>query len=248
MVSRRPVSAVAVQQNPVSLGVKTELSMVDRSVSTSLISTAARHGLKDIVGDVLETGLDQVVTDGLLRDIPVINTVANLLKVGVSVSEELFFRKLTRFLGELEKVPLEEREKLLLRYPEGSEAQAELGERLLLLLEKMDQVQKPVILARFFTAFVREQVDLQTFSRLSVALSRFNLDLLPSLIWQYQREGDPVDFTEDFHHEHALSGLLTVRLAGSGAFRGSAQYTHNEIGRLFLEIGFGVQSKWYNGP
>ena len=167
----------------------------------------------------------------------------NIVKAGISVSEELFFRKLTRFLIELEKVPIEERSKLLAKYPEGSEEQKELGERLLLLLEKLNQIEKPTVLARFFAAYVREEIDLQTFSRAAHALERFNLDLLPNLAWRYVREGTPADNSEDIQHELALSGLLTAHLSGSGALAGAAMYTNNPIGKLFLRIGFGIEAQ-----
>lgn len=212
-------------------------------ISTALVTTASRNGLKEIAENALEITLDQVINNGVLRDIPVINTLANIVKAGISVSEELFFRKLTRFLVELEKVPVEDRAKLLDKYPEDSDAQKELGERLLLLLEKLNQAEKPTILARFFSAYVREEIDLQTFSRLAHTLERFNLDLLPSLKWRYVREGAPVDNSEDIHHELSLSGLLTAHLSGSGALAGSAGYTNNPIGKLFLRIGFGIEAQ-----
>jgi hypothetical protein len=207
------------------------------TMSKALVRTATRSGLKGIASDALEITLDQVVKEGVLRDIPVVNTLANIVKAGVSVSEELFFRKLSRFLSELEKVPIEERELLLRRYPDGSKAQEELGESLLLLLERLDQIDKPTILARFFLAFVREEIEYKMFSRLAQALARFNLELIRNLRWRYQPEGDPPEFSEEIDHELALAGLLTASLAGSGAIGGSANYVNNSVGRLFVSIG-----------
>lgn len=214
-----------------------------RSITTALVTTAARHGLKEIATNALEITFDQVVKEGVLRDIPVVNTLVNIVKVGVSVSEELFFRKLARFLSELEKVPLVERNKLLEKYPEGSIAQSQLGEQLLLLLDKFNQVEKPTALARFFSAYIREEIDLQTFSRLAHSLEHFNLDLLPSLIWRYTGEGSPADRSEDIQHELSLSGLLTADLSSSGSIGGSAMYINNKIGMQFLTIGFGITCK-----
>jgi hypothetical protein len=214
-----------------------------KSISKALVTTAARHGLKEIAESALEITFDQVIKEGVLRDIPVVNTLANIVKAGVSVSEELFFRKLARFLAELEQVPLSERNKLLEKYPEGSLAQSQLGERLLLLLDKLNQVEKPTVLSRLFSAYIREEIDLQTFSRLAHALENFNLDLLPSLIWRYTGEGNPADKTEDIQHELSLSGLLTAHLSGSGSIGGSAMYINNRIGEQFLTIGFGIACK-----
>ncbi len=211
-----------------------------KSISTALVSTVANHELKEIAEIALQITLDRIVKEGALHDVPVVKTLVNIVKAGISVSEELFFRKLQRFLVELEKIPLNERNRLLAKYPDGSQAQTELGEQLLLVLEKLDQIQKPEILAKFFAAFVREEIDLQMFSRLSYALDRFNIDLLPNLRYRYVRDGSPVDNSEDVLHELALAGLLTVHLSTSGTLGGNAMYANNEIGRLFLKIGFGI--------
>jgi hypothetical protein len=184
--------------------------------------------------------LDHVLSEGVLRDLPIVGMVVKLTTVGQSVAEELFVRKLLRFLVELKGVSADERAKLLTKYPDGTEEQCDLGENLLLALERLDTVQKPALLARFFAAYLREQVDYPTFTRLAKALERFNLALLPHLRWFYTREGITVDVTEDIKHELSLAGLLMAGLTGSGTVNGSAGYYYNSIGKLFLELGYGV--------
>jgi len=207
---------------------------------TALVRTLASRELGDVVFDAAEVALDSGLAEGVLRELPIIGMVVKLAKASQSVAEELFLRQLLRFLVELKAVSVKERATLLRKYPDGSEEQRDLGENLLLALERLDAVQKPALLARFFAAHVREQVDYATFSRLAQALDRFNLSLIPQLRWFYTREGAMMELTEDIQHELSLAGLLTVGLEGSGSIGGGAGYHYSPIGKLFLELGYGV--------
>lgn len=132
---------------------------------------------------------------------------------------------------------------LLQKYPDGSPEQHDLGENLLLALDRIDSVEKPVVLARFFTAYMADQFDYPTFSRLWRSLERFNIALLPQLRWYYTRQGTPLEVSEDLQHEFSLCGLLTVSLEQSGLINGSADYRYSSIGKIFLDVGFGVRSE-----
>jgi len=208
---------------------------------TSLLRTVVGRELGKVVFDGAEVALDSVLTDGVLKELPIVGTVVRLAKAGQSIAEELFLRKLLRFLIELRSVPVEVRAKLLDRHPDGTQEQRDLGENLLLALERLDNVQKPTLLARFFIAYIREEIDYPTFSRLAQALERFNLALTPHLRWFYTREPPVVEVPEEIEHELSLAGLLTVGLEGSGSLGGGAGYHYSSVGRLFLEIGFGVR-------
>ena len=205
--------------------------------------TVASAKLADVVFDAAEVALDENLADGVLKELPIIGTVVKLVHAGQSVSEALFVRKLLRFLTELQSVPTEERRKLLEEYPDSSDKQNALGENLLLALERLDDVEKPKILARFFAAYIKSEIDYMTFTRLARSLERFNLALLPNLRWFYTREEPQVPTPEEVIHELSLAGLVTVSLEGSGTFNGGASYLYSSLGKVFLCIGFGVEVK-----
>lgn len=211
------------------------------SSGRALVRTVAGNQLGDAIFDLAEVALDQNLAEGVLKDVPIVGSLVKLARAGQSVSEELFLRKLARFLADLNSVPIEERERLLEKYPDASEEQRVLGENLLLALERLDDVKKPAILARFFAAYIRSKIDYFTFTRLARALEKFNIELLPNLCWFYTREGPAVENPEEIIHELSLAGLVTVSLEESGTFGGSASYRNSELGKTFLLIGFDVQ-------
>lgn len=212
------------------------------SSGRALVRTVAGNQLSDAIFDLAEVALDQNLAEGVLKDVPIVGALVKLARTGQSVSEELFLRKLTRFLADLNAVPVEVREKLLEQYPDTSEEQRVLGENLLLALERLDDIKKPAILARFFSAYIRSKIDYLTFTRLARALEKFNIELLPNLRWFYTRREPAVETPEEIIHELSLAGLVTVGLEGSGTIGGSASYRYSELGKTFLLIGFDVQS------
>lgn len=120
------------------------------SSGRDLVRTVASNHLGDAIFDVAEVALDHNLSEGVLKEIPFVGTLVRIARAGQSISEELFVRKLVRFLADLKKVPDEDRQKLLDRYPDSSEQQRILGENLLLALERLDDVEKPAVLAKFF--------------------------------------------------------------------------------------------------
>lgn len=213
------------------------------SPGRELVRTVVSPKLADVVFDVAEVALDENLAEGVLKELPIVGAVVKLVHACQSISEALFVRKLLRFLMELQSVPTEEREKLLEKYPDSSEKQKVLGENLLLALERLDDVEKPRILARFFTAYIKTEIDYMTFTRLARALERFNLTLFPNLRWFYTREEPQIETPEEMIHELSLAGLATVSLEGSGAINDSAGYRYSSLGKTFLRIGFGVELK-----
>jgi len=211
------------------------------SSGQALVRTVAKNDLGDAIFGVAEVALDHNLAEGVLRDLPIIGTLVKLARAGHSISEELFVRKLVRFLADLNEVPIEDREKLLEKYPDASAEQTVLGENLLLALERLDDIGKPTILARFFAAYIKATIDYTTFTRLARALEKFNMELLPNLRMFYTQQGMQVETSEEITHELSLAGLVLVQLSGSGTIGGSARYRQSSLGKVFLQLGFDVQ-------
>jgi hypothetical protein len=224
-----------------NLSIARDMDNRKSSSGIDLVRTVARNDLGDAIFDVAEVALNHNLAAGVLKAVPIIGTLVKLARAGHSISEELFVRKLVRFLSTLQNVPVEEREKLLEKYPDASEEQRVLGENLLLALERLDDIGKPVVLARFFAAYIKSEIDYTTFTRLARALEKFNMELFPNLRWFYTRQDPPVETPEEITHELSLAGLVLVQLSGSGTFGGGAGYRPSSLGKVFLRLGFDVQ-------
>ena len=103
-----------------------------------------------------EVIFDQILDDGLVRDIPIINTVANVIAVGKSVRDTLFARKLARFLNEINNISDADYEKI--RAFALSEDSEEISEKLLNVLDANSEVSKSEIIANVFLGFVDKKL------------------------------------------------------------------------------------------
>ena len=53
-------------------------------------------------------GIDAVLSEGPLKDIPVVNTVVALGKLGISINDRLLIKKLLAFLSHFQTVSAED--------------------------------------------------------------------------------------------------------------------------------------------
>jgi hypothetical protein len=206
------------------------------SLEEALVSSIAKPNLTDLGADLAEAGLDHLLQDGLLRDIPVLGTLVGLFRTVGIVRDRIFARKVITFLVALDAVPVEERERFL-RAQDDPAGRRQLGETLVLLLDRLDDMQKPEALAKLFAAYVRGRCDLETFRRLSTALDRISLSSLPELKGFYQLAGPQTGLGGQQFAQFAFAGLLAVEFIRAGPTGGpGGRFAKNDLGPLFLEI------------
>jgi hypothetical protein len=203
----------------------------------SLVQSIRLIDLRDAVVDVAEAGLDQLLVDGPARDVPVLGTLIRLGATLGVVRDHLFARKVAKFLLRVSEIPGSERDKFISGLSVHSERKR-LGEILLLMLDRLDDMRKPDILAMLFREYLRGQLDLPTLQRLSRALEMMNCDSLPLLRAFYATSppepGAPISNFETLQ-DLAMCGLVRLEFGG-GFGAGSGRFIHGELGKRFVEI------------
>jgi hypothetical protein len=207
----------------------------------SLVSSLTKSNLIEVGVDLAEVGLDQLLAQGALRDIPVFGTLLGLYRTFGVVRDRIFATKVIRFLAGLGGIPLEEREQFVKDYQKPEEKRR-LGETLVLLLDRFDDMDKPEALSRLFGAYVRGQYDLETFRRLAAALDQIPLSAIGPLERFYQEpEYQPANYPPPrpgpYHSQFVAAGLINIEFSRTGPTGGpGGRYTKNELGELFLRI------------
>lgn len=136
------------------------------------------ENMKDSLIEIAELGLDAVLRDGVLKDIPILGTIAALCKTGVALQERNLIRQTAVFITSFNDgtIPQEK----LIEYRQALEsnpkkAEKELG-RVMLLLERILEEKQSHILGRFYNAYVRGALTWGKF----VELSEVNLRMFLS--------------------------------------------------------------------
>jgi len=191
----------------------------------SLIETLGRSDLMSVLKDGGELALDSVLDAGLLRDIPVLGALHSIWKTGTTMRDLLFQRKLLRFLFELRELSADERQDMIRRLEHDHSYSQKVGESLILLLDRLDHLDKPKLVARAFTAFCRGQIDASELQRINYIIDRIFLPDLDSLDLLSQRGALP---------DYVLQSFVNTGLARP-SHDVSANLEKTTIGETFMK-------------
>lgn len=125
------------------------------------------------ISSIAEGGLDEILQDKFLRDIPVFSTVVSLYKIGSNIHDAHLLRKYACFLDEFNRGSIENgsRDKYK-QYFEESNRKRDI-EYLLIILERFIEESKARRLAKIYEAYLNKDIcwdDLRVFAEV---LERF---------------------------------------------------------------------------
>jgi len=80
--------------------------MLDK-IQDSFDLTLKNSNLQNIVSDFAELSVDSILQEGVLKDIPIVSTLISLTKVGISINDKLFLKKILYFINNIKDVPVE---------------------------------------------------------------------------------------------------------------------------------------------
>jgi len=208
-----------------------------QKIETNLIQSIARSEIKNITEDYCELGLDTMLEEGVLKDIPVFGTLTKLYSVGATIHGKILEKKLLKFLYELDKISFEKRTGFVEKLNCDQKFEQRVGEHLLLLLERIDDMNKPPQLAKIFAAFIEEKIDFEMFVRLSSSIDR-------SLVSDLIRLKEFKKLQGYSYSAIALEnvGLVYLAIISGGSYdaegnqTGGNQYAISELGEILLSI------------
>lgn len=151
------------------------------SLGNSLTETIQGSDLPSVIEDLGEVAIDALIKDGVLKDVPIISTLHGLWKTGVTIRDHIFVQKLLKFLTELAEVPHAERVGMIERLAQESSYRERVGEEIILLLDKLDRLEKAKLVGRAFAAYCKGQINSEILERLITAIDRIALRDLPIL-------------------------------------------------------------------
>src|SRR5665647_98468 len=108
----------------------------------SLTDTLNTSDLQNVTNELLETNIDSLLKNGVLKDIPIINSIVGIYKLGVSIKDIIFMKKLIRFLSEINDTSIQERQKVIAKMEKDDKYGRKVGETILTLLDRLDDLNK----------------------------------------------------------------------------------------------------------
>jgi len=213
----------------------------------------------DIFGAIKSTGIEALKDYGdkglsefvelfdkeLLADIPYVSTIINIASLGTRIKQYFFAKKLVKFLTQLENIPLKERRELVAKL-ENSDESKKIGDKLIVLIDSLDDDEKAVILGKLFKKTIEGKLDLSDFHRLSIGINKIYLaDLYMFIEWQSQSF---YELHEDIQSSLYSNGFLSIKIGDAkkdnseawtmmgiqNTIQPALEYKVSELGKLFL--------------
>jgi len=212
----------------------------EKSISNSLLDNISDPNLGNTLSDVAEIAIDSIIDDGLLKDLPIIGSIVNISKATVSIRDKIFTKKILIFLKGLDSCPIKKREEFLKKISTNLKKKEKLGETLIVILDRLNDMNKSVIIANLFKAFIEENLTYQEFTKISNIVSNVQLDDL-----QFMRNNKKpmMELPKDILEYLAMNGLMNIGLisptnSADMQFGSSIYYVPNELAHKLFKFGF----------
>ena len=155
-----------------------------QQLSTSLTETIKSSDLTKVSGDLIEVGIDTIMKNGLLKDIPIVNVLSGIWSTGTAIRDYRFSNKLLLFLYESSKLPLEKRLKLIDDL-EDKDFQNEAGEKLIAIIDNLETSSKAILIGKLLYLFGQKNISRDEFWRVSFIIEKLpSSDILAIKDWK----------------------------------------------------------------
>ena len=200
----------------------------------------------DIIGDYLELGIDSILENEILKEIPIFKSLLSVGKISKNIRERNCLKNLAIFINELNSGNIDA-EKLRLHQEElkrnSKKAEKELGRVLIILDQTIDNI-KASILGKLYKAYINQVVDWDMFIEFSEITNRLYINDLKILALIYNGDMNDTSNRADLYRVERLNSLGVIGLApksiviGTGHSRQDSYITLNKIGKMYSDIIF----------
>ena len=196
----------------------------------------------NLISDYLELGIDSILENELLKEIPVVKTIIGLGRISKSVRNRNLMKNLVIFLNELNNGNVDEGK--LNKYREllmndNEKAEKELGRIIIILDQTIDNI-KSAILAKLYKAYINQIIDWNMFIEFSEITNRIYVNDLDTLLLIYNNKLNSTKNREDLFRIERLNSLGIIGLNVQSVNGGREDYyiKLNKIGIEYTNIIF----------
>ena len=199
-------------------------------LEVSLSDTLKTSDLQDVTKELLESGIDSFLKDGLLKDIPIVNSVVGFFKLGASVNDAIFLKKLLRFLVEINSTSIDDRKNIIAKIEQDEAYGKKVGESILMVLDRVDDLIKASIIGKLFKAVVEQRINNDTFQRLCYSVDRVYIKDIDEL--RKSKKSQPISY--EIKNALFICGLMKRTSFGDLMISGDNEFEINELGKTLI--------------
>jgi len=195
---------------------------------------------KELIKGGIELGIDSIMQDGLLKDIPIARTLVAIGNLGINIRDRNLLHQTFVFIDTLNSHTIEPEK--LNRYREEinndpKKAEAELGRVIIILNSNIDDI-KSKILAKCYISYINEIFDWNRFKELADIIQRIfvtDIDMFRS--FKIKETYNTIDYP--LYQINRLISVGLVLIPGvthKDLNTGNKTFKISEVGQLFHDI------------
>lgn len=135
------------------------------SLENSLFKDLTGNSI-ELTSELGELTIDQFIDNDLLKEIPFFSIFYKSIKTAKGIREAMFVMKVYKFMKEFNSIKEKEKDLFLQKISSDSKERTKIGQTLILILEKIDNLDKTSILANLFAAYMEQKISKSEFMHL----------------------------------------------------------------------------------
>jgi hypothetical protein len=189
-------------------------------------SIVLRTLLKDTLIDVSEAIIDSIISNEILKSIPIIGWISKSITAVDQIRTNFLVKKILIFLKGISDIEEDELQKFQIRYLSNAKDKDKIYEALLIAIDRFNHEDKSRILVSLFKSLIRKEIDISFFFRSVNILDTLYIDDLKEYISGKLNLNDERPYAKANVNQLFLSlGLIKSYFAKRES---SVQRVHNE--------------------
>lgn len=188
---------------------------MDKNLSESFKSTISLDSLGEMAKETAEVTLDSLLSEGVLKEFPIIGSLLGVWKTGIAIRDYRFINKLLSFLAESSKLSVEKRQQIIEQLEE-EEYHSEAGEKILAILDQLETKSKAKMLGKCLVLFGNKEISKEEFWRVAYIIEKLPMtDILALKYWKIT----DINRIEDIRRHLYLSvglGWFVMNISSTG--------------------------------
>jgi hypothetical protein len=176
-----------------------EVNRFSDTIKNSDLSSIAKNGM--------EITIDSVINNGLLKDVPIVNTLVSLIKTAYSIHTYLFLKKIIAFLNGIASINETERNKIISKIEKSNKYKIKVGEKLLFILDQCEDTEKSSLIAKAFSSFLKNEINYSDFIKIAHIINNIFIEDFYHFL-----KIDPKKIDMDDAELYLSFGLYTISL------------------------------------
>lgn len=163
------------------------------NVQDSFDLTIRDSTLKDVGIDIAEIGIDSILDNQLLQQIPIVKTFIGFTQAGVNIQDRLFLKKILTFLQGVDDIPTKKREEMIKKIDTSKKYRMKVGEKLLYILDNCNDYETADNVTMLFKAFLKNEITYDDYLRSAPVIAGLDNDKISEFLSVYVPEPHGID-------------------------------------------------------